>query len=645
MADKLPSRSSAPRGQPAGQIANALTVDVEDYFQVAAFERIIQFCDWERYESRVCQNTDRLLDLFSEHQVLGTFFVLGWVAKQHPHLLRRIRERGHEIACHGYRHVRINLQDSKTFREDIRQAKKIIEQEIGDRIRGYRAATFSVRPDTLWALEILVEEGFDYDSSIFPIAHDRYGIPTAPRFPFKLATPSGTIAEFPISTIKLCGQNVPATGGGYFRILPFRHVTRAIRELNQTEGMPAVFYLHPWEIDTEQPRQTTAAWREQFRHYTNIHKTESRLRVLLKEFRFASMVQVLRECPLRTFDIQSESLNGQYFASAEKSITFFDGAVPKFRAQKISVVIPVYNESENLEPLCLELRRALSPLGLETEWIFVDDGSTDDSLERLRALRNEFHEIKIVKLRRNFGQTAAMQAGFDLARGDVVVSMDADLQNDPGDIPMMLRRLEAGYDLVCGWRKDRRDPWLSRKLPSKVANWMIRKVIGSEIHDRGCSLKVYRAELVRAFRLYSDMHRFIQEVSSMSGARVSELVVNHRDRRFGASKYGISRTFRVLSDMCSLKLITRYGSKPTVGFFALAIPFGCLGLFSFSLALVQLFSSADHVPIVYPGIALICLSAFCFVLLLGFVGEMMLGSAGANLQRAKWLIPVENEDR
>jgi polysaccharide deacetylase family protein (PEP-CTERM system associated) len=625
-------------------MANALTVDVEDYFQVAAFEKIIDFSDWGRFDSRVCQNTERLLDLFSEYQVSGTFFVLGWVAEKHRSLLRRIRERGHEIACHGYRHVRINLQDAIAFREDIRLAKNVIEQGIGEGIRGYRAATFSVRPDTLWALEILVEEGFEYDSSIFPIPHDRYGIPTAPRFPFKLVTPSGPIAEFPISTVRLCGHNVPATGGGYFRILPFRHVRGAIRQLNQSEGMPAVFYLHPWELDTEQPRQKTAAWSEQFRHYTNIHKTESRLRSLLSEFRFASMAQVLRECPLRTFDVRSENSKGQYFAPLEKSISFFDGVVPSFRARKISVVIPVYNESENMEPLCQELNRALSPLGLESEWIFVDDGSTDDSVDKLRRLKRELKAIKIVKLRRNFGQTAAMQAGFDLAGGDVVVSMDADLQNDPGDIPMMLKRLEQGYDLVCGWRKNRKDPWLSRKLPSKAANWIIRKVIGSEIHDRGCSLKVYRAELVRAFRLYSDMHRFIEEVSSMSGARVSELVVNHRARKFGTSKYGISRTLSVLSDMCSLKLITRYSGKPTVGFFALAIPFGCLGFFSLSLALTQLFSPADHVPIVYPGIALICLSTFCFLLLLGLVGEMVLGATSASEGRSKRLIPTEDEE-
>ena len=237
-----PSKASIASWQPAPQTANALTVDVEDYFQVAAFEKIIPFSDWDRFDSRVCQNTERLLDLFSEYQVSATFFVLGWVAKKHPALIRKIRACGHEIASHGYRHVRVNCQDPAAFREDIRLAKNLIEQAIGEGIRGYRASTFSIRPDTLWALEILIEEGFEYDSSIFPIPHDRYGIPTAPRYPFKLNTGSGTLVEFPISTIRLLGRNMPATGGGYFRLLPYGYVSKSIRELNQLEG-PAGRFL------------------------------------------------------------------------------------------------------------------------------------------------------------------------------------------------------------------------------------------------------------------------------------------------------------------------------------------------------------------------------------------------------------------
>ena len=176
---------------------------------------------------------------------------------------------------------------------------------------------------------------------------------------------------------------------------------------------------------------------------------------------------------------------------------FYTTFHPDSRSAKISVVIPVYNEAENMEPLCHELDAVVNPLGLDSEWIFVDDGSNDDSVAQLRRLKQQFEAIKIVKLRRNFGQTAAMQAGFDVASGDVVVSMDADLQNDPFDMALLLKRLEEGYDLVCGWRRDRQDPWLSRKLPSKVANWMIRKIIGSHIHDRGCSSRSIGPSLSR----------------------------------------------------------------------------------------------------------------------------------------------------
>jgi glycosyltransferase involved in cell wall biosynthesis len=302
------------------------------------------------------------------------------------------------------------------------------------------------------------------------------------------------------------------------------------------------------------------------------------------------------------------------------------------RAKKVSVVIPVYNEAENMEPLCVELRQALEPLGVETEWVFVDDGSSDDSVARLQELRHRFPAIRIVKLRRNFGQTAAMQAGFDRATGDFIVSLDADLQNDPQDIPSLLRRLEEGYDLVCGWRKNRRDPAISRNLPSKIANWMIRKTIGNEIHDNGCSLKAYRADLVRSFRLYSDMHRFIPAVAAMSGARIGELVVNHRPRKYGSSKYGISRTFKVLSDLLALKLITRFGSKPLIGFFALASPFCLMGFFLLFLALWNRLGSQAHpMRVVNEGVALMSIATGCFLMLLGLVGEVTISVTRASL--------------
>jgi hypothetical protein len=223
--------------------------------------------------------------------------------------------------------------------------------------------------------------------------------------------------------------------------------------------------------------------------------------------------------------------------------------------------------------------------------------------------------------------------------------MDADLQNDPRDIPFLLKKLGEGYDLVCGWRRDRKDPWISRNLPSKVANWLIRTVIGTGIHDTGCSLKAYRGELVKMLRLYSDMHRFIAAVSEMRGARIGELVVTHRPRKHGASKYGLSRTFKVLSDLVTMRLITRFGSKPLLGFFTLALP---LGLSGFSLLLFVLWnrlgSSPQPMRVVNETIALLLIATWCFLLLLGLIGEMALNATRAPRKNGGQLVFEEVRD-
>ena len=633
-----------PGNSPPGRVINAISIDVEDYYQVAAFEDIVSYADWERYDSHVCKNTHRLLEVFSEHSVCATFFILGWVAERHPQLVRSIQNQGHEIGCHGYKHVRINFQTPDAFREDVRHAKSVIEQCIGEPIHGYRAASFSVRSDTLWALEILLQEGFQYDSSIFPIVHDRYGISDAPRFPYQVSTPSGVITEFPLTTTRYLHRNVPVAGGGYFRLLPYCLTRNAIEKTNRQEGMPAVFYLHPWEIDLSQPR-LDASWTNRVRHYTNIQRTEQRLQTLLHDFEFSTLRTTLSQVPLRTYEIKQAENGHLRFQSVPKEITFFDNTLPTTSARKISVIIPVYNEMDNMAPLCQELSQVFLPLRIASEWIFVDDGSTDDSIAQLVALKELYPQIVIIKLRRNFGQTPAMQAGFDHATGDVVVTMDADLQNDPHDIPCLLRRLDEGFDLVCGWRKNRKDPWLSRKLPSQVANKMIQRIIGSNIHDRGCSLKIYRAGLTKKFRLYSEMHRFIHEISIMTGARVSELVVNHRPRQFGTSKYGISRTFKVLSDVCSLKLITRFSAKPMVGFLSLSLPIAIAAAVTVLVALwnMSTSSASDPAIVVSGGVALLLFAASCFFLLLGVIGEMVIANAPRRVNHATRMILEEGK--
>lgn len=274
---------------------NAMTVDVEDYFHVSVFERTVARATWESLESRVVTNTERLLDLFDEHAVRGTFFVLGWVAERHPSLVRSIAGRGHELASHGYAHRLVYDQTPDIFRDDVRKAKGIIEDASGRRVNGYRAPSFSVTKQSLWALDVLLDEGYRYDASIFPVRHDRYGIPDAHRWPHAMTRAGGSLFEVPGSTVRLGGHNLPVAGGGYFRILPYAWTRWGIGHLNRVEGQPAVFYLHPWEIDPRQPR-LPASTLGRFRHYRNLHRTEARLRSLMQDFSFGPLETVLAGC-------------------------------------------------------------------------------------------------------------------------------------------------------------------------------------------------------------------------------------------------------------------------------------------------------------------------------------------------------------
>jgi polysaccharide deacetylase family protein (PEP-CTERM system associated) len=284
-----------------GTVVNAMSVDVEDYFQVSAFEQVVDRSEWATRESRVCRNTERLLDIFDVHGVTGTFFVLGWVAEHQPALVREIAGRGHEIASHGYGHRLVYSQTPAAFRDDVSKAKKLLEDACGHAVTGYRAPSFSITDRSLWALDVLLEEGYEYDASIFPIRHDRYGIPNSPRQPYLLNRKAGVLAEVPGSTIRFGSTNLPVAGGGYFRILPYWWTRWGIARLNTVERQPAVFYLHPWEIDPDQPR-IQAGLVSRFRHYRNLHKTEQRLKALVTDFRFCTVQQLLKTLSPETLD-------------------------------------------------------------------------------------------------------------------------------------------------------------------------------------------------------------------------------------------------------------------------------------------------------------------------------------------------------
>lgn len=289
-------------------LTHALTVDVEEHFQVSAFERDCPREQWASCESRVGANTRFLLDLFDDHRVRATFFVLGWVAERQPALVREIHERGHEVASHGYWHRLVYTQSEAEFRDDIRRSRQQLEDLVGREVVAYRAPSFSITKRSEWALRVLVEEGFRVDSSIFPVRHDRYGMPNARREIHQVETPAGQLCEFPPSVARVAGMHWPVGGGGYFRLYPYWLTRQALRRIDRA-GRPVMFYLHPWEIDPEQPRIASRSRVSRFRHYVNLRTTRRKLARVLSEFRWGTVSQVLTEhgTPVRPLPMSTAS--------------------------------------------------------------------------------------------------------------------------------------------------------------------------------------------------------------------------------------------------------------------------------------------------------------------------------------------------
>ncbi len=265
------------------------TVDVEEHFHVSAFEGIVSRADWDRFPSRVERNTDVLLDLLARAGAAGTFFTVGWVAQRYPQLVRRIAQAGHEIACHSFWHRRVSTQTPAEFREDVRASKRALEDAAGQAVHGFRAPSFSIVPGTEWAFDVLLEEGYRYDSSLFPIRRPGYGFPSAPLEPHPIRRQAGTLLEIPLATTTVAGVRLPAAGGGYLRQLPFGLVRRAFRE-HTALNRPAMFYIHPWEVDPEQPRLDVSLI-TRIRHYRGLARTLPRLERLVAEFRFTSVAR------------------------------------------------------------------------------------------------------------------------------------------------------------------------------------------------------------------------------------------------------------------------------------------------------------------------------------------------------------------
>lgn len=330
------------------ELLNAFTVDVEDYFQVSAFENDIKRDQWSGYTRRVVANTDRILALMDRHNVRGTFFVLGWIARHEPQLVREIHRRGHEIASHGYWHRLVYQQTPEQFREDICHSRDVLQDIIGEPVVAYRAPSFSITKRSLWALDILIQEGFTQDYSIFPIHHDRYGIADAEPAIHRISSLAGVSWEFPASTRRFAGFNMPVSGGGYFRLYPAWWTIGCLKAINRKAGHPFVFYVHPWELDPQQPRLNVGSRASRVRHYLNLRTTEKKLDVLLDSFRFGRSSDVIRQakvpdtCPFATQDTPDRpplcavAGNGGYDAESDLTIRKSSRCakcVPRFTAE------------------------------------------------------------------------------------------------------------------------------------------------------------------------------------------------------------------------------------------------------------------------------------------------------------------------
>jgi glycosyltransferase involved in cell wall biosynthesis len=289
----------------------------------------------------------------------------------------------------------------------------------------------------------------------------------------------------------------------------------------------------------------------------------------------------------------------------------------------LSIVIPVHNEEESVEPLYQRIQGACDHLGKAYETIFVDDGSQDGTYGILARLHRQDARVKVLRLRKNFGQTAAMTAGFAYAKGEVIISMDGDLQNDPADIPRLLAKLAEGFDVVCGWRKRRQDKFWSRRVPSIMANWLIGRITGVRIHDNGCSLKAYRASIIKNVALYGEMHRFIPAMSTLAGARIAEIAVNHHPRRFGRSKYGLGRVWRVALDIVTVKMLIGFASRPALWFGLLSLPWAILGVSTMAISGAMYAYGSVEEWTVMSTVAFLLLYLWSNLLAVGLIGELL----------------------
>lgn len=516
-----------------------LTILVEDYFHVGAFENLIQQRNWSNFEPRYEQNTQKALDLLDEYGTKATFFVLGWIAEQNPRLIRDIASRGHEVASRGFYHRSLKNLTNDEFREDIRRTNRAIEDASGSKVMGYRAAEKLLFDENDWVFEILADEGFAYDASFLPKrSNDK-----AKWAAHEVTTGSGPIWEFPYSTRDLGVGLVPISGGNYFRQIPYTLMRHAVKDWHAQHDTPFVSYFHVWELDPEQPRISAASSYNRIRHYRKLDKMEWIIRENLKKYDCVSVADhlgLLREtAPER--------------AAAAIEVNTSAAVLPQHHlAQPVSIVIPCYNECEALPYLANTLRsveRTLSDAGYDPTIIFVDDRSTDNTPDLLSKLFGDWPNVRIVRHETNQGVAAGIMTGIREASTDVVCSMDCDCTYDPHELANMLPMMKGGVDLVTASPYHRlggvRNVPGWRLFLSKGASFLYRRVLHAKLDTYTSCFRIYRRDSFLALDLTETGFLGVAEMLGkldLSGGRIVEFPAVLDVRLFGISKMKTART-------------------------------------------------------------------------------------------------------
>jgi polysaccharide deacetylase family protein (PEP-CTERM system associated) len=538
-----------------------LTVLVEDYFHVGAFENLIQQRNWSRFEPRYEQNTLKTLDLLDEFDTKATFFVLGWIAEQNPKLIREIVSRGHEVASRGFYHRSLKNLTADEFREDLRRTNKALEDAAGQKIIGYRSAEKLNYEKDSWIFDVLAEEGFFYDASFLPTKSDD----KAKRFAHQIHTGGKVIHEFPYSTRNLGVGLLPIAGGNYFRQIPFTIMRRAVNDWTQRYEEPFVMYFHVWEMDAEQPRINAASAYNRVRHYRKLDKMEWIIKEILQKYEFCDTAEFL--------GLKDELQITNYELRSEKAVSEIQN--PKSKIQKpISIVIPCYNEQETLPYLANTLRTLETELREDytPEFIFVDDRSKDATFNKLTKLFGAKSNVKIIRHETNQGVAAGIMTGIKAAQTEIVCSMDCDCTYDPHELVNMLPLLTENVDLVTASPYHKlggvRNVPEWRLFLSKGASWLYRRTLKAKLATYTSCFRVYRRSSVVDLPIKEKGFLGVAEMLGrldLNGGKIIEYPAILEVRLFGFSKMKTARTIfghlKLLSELSKMRV---FGKTQTI---------------------------------------------------------------------------------